>query len=270
MIVSETAGFIIATPTKCGSTSLKSMARRHEKHFDDEAFTVLHTGDKHRFYQHRMIPGEDRIDYDRYIIVRHPARRYLSIYDYMRSYTNYSAWSANIAQGDEWPEFCGGKPNGNKQRRQGPPLTFSEYMWYLVEQRDVVNDPSNPENHWKRGNTEDDPSAFRAPWVWTDSLYDSMVYLAGDDCDIEDIGIIKLESMDGDLDDIKIAYGDAMSHVNLKPVWSNRSKSMSHSDVWHEAMEESCDHSPPCGSCLRCRLGIDRECETLGYRAPAR
>jgi hypothetical protein len=106
---------------------------------------------------------------DRYLMVRSPYARYVSMYEYLKAPHNYSKFGAREIQGREW--------RGWGQDRQGlkhKPLTFEAFLHFIAEQRVVYAD-----RRWsKRRGDLTDAFAYRSPWVWLDSLEDSARLLA--------------------------------------------------------------------------------------------
>lgn len=174
MITSD-AGFVIATPTKCGTTTLEEMCRRHRggrAYPGLPSFRIMDWEQPRR--QHRMaLPAigsgdtgwEAWGDYDRYLMVRDPYARYVSVYEYLRAPHNYSKFGAKEIQGRDW--------RGWKMGRQGVdgyPLSFVGFLRWLIKARDEYSTA-----RWaKRRGDLFTPFAYRSPWVWLDSLEDSL------------------------------------------------------------------------------------------------
>lgn len=193
MITSD-AGFILATPTKCATTSLEGVAKRHMKNagVDGDNFRIMDWDHPRR--QHRMcLPpavrdatgGIDAGDgasedkdhsewerHDRWLLVRNPFDRYVSIYKYLSSHQNYSQWGAREVQGKEWggPEdvFTAARERGEEWTRH-PKMSFPQFIDWLCGHRERLR---RPESVKARGPL-DMGRAYRSPWVWTDSLTES-------------------------------------------------------------------------------------------------
>jgi hypothetical protein len=178
MITSD-RGFIIATPTKCGTTTLEEMCRRHRGGRAQPglpSFRIMDWEQPRR--QHRMaLPEREEHDglvgswgdADRFLMVRSPMARYVSMYEYLRAPHNYSKFGAREIQGDEWR----GREMG-RVSRAGKPLTFERFLHFIADARVWYSD-----RRWsKRRGDLTDPFAYRSPWVWLDSLADSAHHLA--------------------------------------------------------------------------------------------
>lgn len=163
MITSD-AGFVIATPTKCGTTTLEEMCRRHRggrAHPGLPSFRIMDWEKPRR--QHRMaLPvGLDWGNADRYLMVRDPRARYCSMYEYLRAPHNYSKFGARETQGRVW----GGWQRG-RVGLETEPLTFEQFLMFVARQRDVFRS-----GRWyKRRGDLYEPFAYRSPWVWLDGL----------------------------------------------------------------------------------------------------
>lgn len=186
MIVGESKKgkrFIIATPTKCGTTSMESLAHRLARAAGgpEPEFRIMDWGSPRR--QHRMalpptLIADDPLTVDtygpgmphgswgdarRYLITRNPYRRYMSVYEYLRAPANYSQWGAAWVQGWEWPP---GMKGIRPFKREADPMNFGEFLVFLADAR---LDPYIG----TYGHDRDDPTlgrAYRSPWVWTDPL----------------------------------------------------------------------------------------------------
>jgi hypothetical protein len=202
MITSED-NFILATPTKCGTTTLEAIARRHMRNnVDCDDFRIMDWDSPRR--QHRMAlpplmghndmevkhegemiltPGTPDINgwggVDRYLFVRNPFTRYMSVYTYLRAPANYSQWGAKAVQGSEWPGI------GTSAWSEEDPMLFEEFLFWLSDMRRQKDRERPP---FTSG------AAYRSPWVWTDSLTMSLDMLTCQPGEAEgEVSLVRLE-----------------------------------------------------------------------------
>jgi hypothetical protein len=263
----EHGKFVIGTPTKCGTTTLEALAHRHARNNPGEAdaFRVMDWDSPRR--QHRMclppavstegvsdemaatIVKDGHLDEEdigsawpepdagnewtsaaRYLLVRNPFTRYMSMYTYLSAPANYSQWGARLIQGTQW----GG--HDPEKMYDTPKMTFNQFLVFIAAQREINNEPK-----WgARRGPLNDGRAYRSPWVWTDSLTDSYEYLQmqrcpDEDCcppdggpctdytDVHAIRLIRLESVWEDLADVSAEYGLGEEGLLLGGLHSNRS-----------------------------------------------
>lgn len=186
MITSD-AGFVIATPTKCGTTTLEEMCRRHRGGrggVPRDNFRIMDwelPRRQHRMalpatcppIRHKDAPSERAVnwrDADRYLMVRNPYTRYMSMYEYLRAPHNYSKFGAREIQGREWRGLAMGKSSHCANKA---PMTFRQFLHFIAAERKIY-----ASGRWagRRGDLTD-PFAYRSPWVWLDSLTDSLALL---------------------------------------------------------------------------------------------
>lgn len=118
MIVGD--GFVIATPTKCGTHSWEALARAVP------SMELIRP-------QHLMVVPEEYEDHDRYIVVRDPYERLISMWSFICHSTNRTQWGAKETRG----------------------MGLNEWLhWFLPRQA------AADEQGWQ----------FRSPWVWTKTL----------------------------------------------------------------------------------------------------
>lgn len=239
-MITSSAGFVLATPTKCATTSLEGVAKRHMKNAgaDGDLFRIMDWDHPRR--QHRMclpprvrdaaggivVDGRSSEDndhaewesHDRWLLTRNPFDRYVSIYKYLSAYANYSQWGARQIQRSEW----GGH---GEIVYHGPKMNFREFLAWYCDQRDFLRSTEGEE---KRGPL-DQGRAYRSPWVWTDSLIDSAAYLEGQDGDGELVGFLSLEHLwsgadvVGSLRHMLACYDLSDEDINLGELHANRS-----------------------------------------------
>lgn len=168
--------FVIATPTKCGTTTLEEMARRHgggrvSRGGVEVPSFAIYTGE-HPRRQHRMaLPVDDEwLDAERYIMVRNPFARYVSMYEYLKAPHNYSKFGAREVQGRTWGGLARGKWSAHAHKE---PMTFEQFLFFIEKSREWYGS-----GRWiKRRGDLFRPFAYRSPWVWLDSLEDSYALL---------------------------------------------------------------------------------------------
>ncbi len=210
--------FLLATPTKCGTTTVEGVARRYERNNPDGKGFRVFDGESPR-RQHRMMPplsGNWR-GADPHILLRNPYGRYTSIYEYLRAPANYSQWGAREVQGAEW----GGHTENPYDDM--PPMEFPQFLAWYGERRRMVNDLTNPAvRRYERG-LWSDPRSYRSPWVWTDSQSQSLLALKVNTKETRKngVGVLRLESLWADLQELAGSYG--VKDLDLSPLHSNRS-----------------------------------------------
>lgn len=206
MITSEGIGgaFVIATPTKCGTTTLEEMCRRHRggrAYPGLPSFRIMDWEQPRR--QHRMaLPaptqGTDWDMADRYMMVRNPYLRYMSMYEYLRAPHNYSKFGAREVQGREWRGLAMGK---SSLWAKMAPMRFEQFLFFIAESRLIYNN-----GRWaKRRGDLSQPFAYRSPWVWLDSLDVSRDLLRMQGRGRE-VGLIRLEEIWATLGLLKEQY----------------------------------------------------------------
>lgn len=268
MIVSHEGKFVIATPTKCGTTTLEAVARRHVRRLGDEGvrtFSVAEAdrGDSHR-RQHRMVPPEGCESYQAYLLVRNPLDRMVSIFEYLRAPQNYSQWGARAVQGNAW----GGKDK-EKMYNENPKNFCKFVQWYARQKRIADRDEG-------RG-IADDPRSYRSPWVWTDMLWDSLDFLQSNT--ESKVLLIQLEELWDELDDVLREHG--VEGVDLAPLHSNRSTGREHVDpvAYYTYKSDYTAHSLGLGKNVIVRSGLRggvqrlyllEEVERMGYTTTLR
>lgn len=151
-------------------------------------------------------PGGDQWpNADRYLMVRSPYARYVSMYEYLRAPHNYSKFGAREVQGKMW--------RGWEMGRQGlksDPLTFEQFLVFVAEQRLKFSD-----RRWskRRGDT-DSAFAYRSPWVWLDSLDTSARLLAAQPGGGK-VTLIWLEQFWASMQWLKLWYG--IKSLSVRP-----------------------------------------------------
>ena len=135
MIVDHENRFIIATPTKCGTTSIEALARSRGKRLG--LSTV-------RPRQHRMVVPEEYVSFRRYMMVRNPYDRLASIYLYLSNPSNYSQWA-------HWEVVD---------------KTFTQFCYWYIKQREHygIQSACDP------GGAASDDKWYRSPNLWLVSL----------------------------------------------------------------------------------------------------
>lgn len=171
--------FVIATPTKCGASTVDRLSERYGGGrvsrggeqlpgflkaggpcANDTTFLV---GPRRK---HRMTIPIGFEDAPRYLVVRNPFARYLSMYTYLRMPSMYSQWGSREVNRGEWGGWAMGR-NGFP----GDPMSFDEFLLFLAQER----------SDWVQNNRRDSvlqTRAYRSPWVWLDSLCDSARFLS--------------------------------------------------------------------------------------------
>ena len=201
-MITSSEGFIVGTPTKTGASTVEDVARRFVRNngVDGDMFRVCDWGFPRRKHGMCLPPtvreaaGGIVIDghaaeydeelavrewggHDRWLLLRNPFARYVSIYKYLSLGRNYSQWGAKQLQAEEW---AGPRAEFSKADRRGetwhlrPRMTFSEFMVWYSDERERM---STPKMMRRRGDLNEG-RAYRSPWVWLDSLVDSARFMA--------------------------------------------------------------------------------------------
>lgn len=164
MLISHKRKLLIATPTKCGTTSLEHAVKKHIKQGGDPDIIDIFRVPFEPRRQHRMsypeVLGFNGLDrYRRLMVVRDPRKRWESVYKYLGDPAQYSQWGSKYVQGRNWPGI-------EKLGREGvdaDPMTFVQFLRWMFWVRDEHKAPE------RRGSLADG-FAYRAPWVWSDGL----------------------------------------------------------------------------------------------------
>lgn len=291
-VITSTNGrgaLIIATPTKCATTTLEAVARRNMRGAHPDLFRVMDWDRPRR--QHRMALPPQREDdpvwasAERFLFVRNPYRRYMSIYTYLSAPQNYSQWGARQIQGREWGGHDESKVINDSK------MSFRRFLKFLANQRisaenaadNRTNQHSKPRPDFLTG------AAYKSPWVWTDSLTQSRDMLR----DQPRVGnglrqkprvkLLRMETLWKDLEELSDIYGwggrvnlDPTIHANRSTAYGERGPDPSSKKFWggiehargvfdgslflpeEVVWEEGC-------SCAACLIGVAGEAVTLGY-----
>lgn len=280
MITSETDGvknFVIATPTKCGTTTLEEMCRRHgggrvsRGGVEVPSFRIMSWEQPRR--QHRMaLPsGDGWGEADRYLMVRNPYLRYMSQYEYLRAPHNYSKFGAAAIQGREWRGW-----NMGRVGYKHAPLRFDQFLYFIADARKAY-----ASGRWskKRGQSTS-PVFFRSPWVWLDSLSDSQYYLAMQPGGASAVTLIMLEHFWEAMGELKARYG--LKTLSVRPTiranrtltyhpsgargyWSGIHCSARVFSVGRGEYMGPRDATDPECECAACAIGVADEAIAFGY-----
>lgn len=261
--------FVIATPTKCGTTTLEEMARRHAGGrisrggvWQDD-FRIMDWQSPRR--QHAMYPPTGWESAARYLVVRSPFARYVSIYEYLRAPHNYSKWGAAEIQGREW--------QGTKLGRKGvggPPMSFAQFLTFIADSRVGYGG-----RHWRRRRgPADNPFHFRSPWVWIDPLTYSVKCLKqGPGGASVPVWPIHLETLWDDLDALVEEWGLDVS--TRRTIHANRC--LTYGQPVEDYFEGMCGPELQLEGCIggvelcpSCRVGVRYEAQALGYSTDQR
>lgn len=275
MITSENKvrRFVIATPTKCGTTTLEEMCRRHgggrvsRGGVENPSFRIMTWEQPRR--QHRMVPPEGWEDADRFFLARNPLSRYPSMYEYLRNPTNYSKFGAREIQGRTWGGLGAGRKSPYDEEF---PMTFEEFLWFIAYAREDYN-----RGRWlRRRGAPHLPSHYRSPWVWLDPLHESRRKFFNTLGSPQRKDTIFLETLWDDLDAIKKRYRlDDLS--TRRSIHANRTLTyqMPTRDYWNstcvsagwrgEEWSAVRASTRACGDCGGCAVGVVGEAARLGY-----
>lgn len=204
--------FVIATPTKTGMTTLKELARRHAGGRHAPAVPNFRQANwEEPSRDHRMSLPLDGLNgwatADRWLLVRNPFARWVSVYEYLRLGRNYSQWNARLVQGNTWPRSFGPESN---PRWNKLPMNYGEFLNMIVEEREKLLAP----RVLKRRGFFTEARAYRSPWIWTDTLWESFNYLADQPTVVGEVrgraftvGTIHIERLWDDLAMLAARYG---------------------------------------------------------------
>lgn len=156
MLVSDKYGFIIATPTKCGTTSLQGLVTQWNRLGGDERVLRMLRGESET--KHRMAPGEGLEGYDRWFVSRYWKTRLPSMYEWLRRKPVDEEIGRSILRAEE----AGGREAG--------------WLRFLTILRDTRLQPG----YFDGGKRK---FGARRPYMWTDTLEELSEYLAGVDAD---------------------------------------------------------------------------------------
>lgn len=268
MIVGDTGStrFVIATPTKTGTTTLEECARRHAGGRISRGgvwkpdFRIMDWEKPRR--QHRMVPPEGWENARRYMTVRNPFTRWVSVYEYLKAPHNYSKFGAKEIQRSEWRGW-----NDDRVGVRGRPLDFEQFLWWLVDARVEYG-----ESRWvRRRGSLTSPGAWRSPWIWLDGLDVQLetVQLGG-----VEVGLLRTESLWEDLERVRAEVGGTWStrasiHANKclrykGPVWEYWGATCARR-LWRDGEWRGSGVVGPCGSCAACAMGLYEESAAVGY-----
>ena len=261
MIISPRGRFVIATPTKCGTTTLESIAKRPQNvgkleicgsdqermeqivAADPDGFKVtdLVRGLDTRRRQHRMAMPYGAESYRPYLLTRNPYSRWVSVYEYLLAPRNYSQWGARAVQGSQW-----GAPEERERSEyiDRDPLTFLQFLRWLRDMREA-----HPTKSKTRGKLRHS-RAYRSPWVWLDSQVTSFAALESNSG--QHVRLLPLEDLDGKLPRILKKRG--VSDADLTVVVRNKTPHRPWQEYWG-----------PKELKMSRKLGVPEECDVLEY-----
>lgn len=270
MIVSD-HGFVIATPTKCGTTTIEEMARRHgggrvsRGGVEVPSFRIA-TDERPR-RQHRMVPPLGWENADRYMMVRNPFTRYMSQYEYLRAPHNYSKFGAKEIQGRTWLGWQRGRVGTNNE-----PMSFQQFLFFIARCRRTYS-----EDRWvKRRGPLNAAFAWRSPWIWLEPLDAQWDALRDADGEPDDMGVLRLENFWEEMAFLKDMYG--LDTLNVSPT-IRANKTLTYAgrtpqDYWGFGCVKRVwvgkEYRPdradlPCKRCAACKVGVMREAVAMGY-----
>lgn len=150
VLVSDAYRFVVATPTKCGAHSFNGLASEWERGGGDPGvLRSMWSGAKDK---HRLAPPEGCEDYLRFLVVRNPAERMVSMWDWLSR--RKGEWMhRDVRKLDGFPEFV-------------------EWLW---EQRQAASGASGGSGAAARGPGAGGVRLF----LWTDTLQEQMNLLRG-------------------------------------------------------------------------------------------
>lgn len=269
MITSEgpRGRFLIATPTKCGTTTLEEMCRRHRggrAGVPVDTFRIMDWESPRR--QHRMSPPLGWDDAERYLMVRNPFERYMSMYEYLKAPHNYSKFGAKEIQRSEWRGWLMGR-----EGVRGRPMDFEQFLWWLADARAEYGS-----GRWiKRRGSVFEPRAFRSPWVWLDSLTDSLEALRMQGGGGE-VTVLRLENFWQEMSWLVETWGlrDVSTRASIR---ANRT--LTYAGGGRAYYGATCSARAwgvdgewlgggrvgDCGRCAACAVGATEEAVVLGY-----
>jgi hypothetical protein len=179
VIIDHNEEVVIATPTKCGKTSLESMVKREAKRGVGRlnGLVVVRPG------QHRLDCPAEAEGYKRYMMVRNPWARLVST----------------------WSFLANPKSKGEHKAKDIQQMTFGEFVYWWLQYRDawspvgVLQGGQQPSVFW----------SAPARWLMTLSECDA-VWKAED--------YIRVENMAGDLELLGLNYGQPVQNNSSSKV----------------------------------------------------
>jgi hypothetical protein len=205
MLVSDKYGFVIAMPTKTGTNSVRAIVEKWKRAGGSPRVLDLLTGEKAT--RHRIAPPPGKEDYTRYMLVRNPQARLVSMYEYLRR----KEW--------EWSA----KDLLHREAHYGREDAWLQLLRIInaVRAADGYEDPGRRAAHGKR------------PYMWTDTLSEMLDYMGGVDIDgsklpwhtWDDAKPLMLEDLESEWGDLLVRegvdedglYDLAVSHRNATP-----------------------------------------------------
>lgn len=212
LIISKKHQFIIATPTKNGTTSLQSMANMFSRHGGDPRVLQVFRGDSET--KHRMAPPSDCYEFKRYIVVRDPRTRLPSMYEWLRRRPNDEPLGRAILDAEA--------------RRGGRVAGWNQ----MVRAFHQIVSTADYKEHGRRR------LGARRPYMWTDNQSLLWDFLNGQDADGTTLPwwdaagdgpeVLHTESLESDFhellvdNDVSGVAGDILFELPLKQLNSTR------------------------------------------------
>jgi hypothetical protein len=180
MFVSDKYEFVVAMPTKTGTNSLRAVVDRLKREGVPSSVATLLSGEAQT--RHRIAPPPGKEHYDRYMLVRHPVDRLISMYEYLRR-KDWEWMAQHILSCEE--------RNGR------------EAAWvYLLEAMLLYRDTDGYFNGDRKAH------GIR-PYMWTDTLSEMRDFMSSHSGPYtpSDVGVIRLEDVESDWDQVMVAMG---------------------------------------------------------------
>jgi len=195
MLISDKYKFIVAMPTKTGSTSLRAIVGKWARAGGDPKVLRLHTVGRagvRETTRHRIAPVEGQYGYTRYMLAREPFARFVSAYEFCRTKHYEFLYDEMMAA-----EQASGVGDGR----------LASWRLWCSTVADIRGT-----GYWNRGlrgwhGTE--------PYKWTDTLGEIQAFMQGWDADESRLpwwqkrqpGLIHLESMGEDWKAVMASHG---------------------------------------------------------------
>lgn len=188
MLVSDKYRFIIACPTKTGTNSLRAVVEKWKRSGGDVRVLNLLSGEDST--RHRIAPPPGKESYTRYMMVRNPVERLVSMYEYLRR----KEW--------EWSAKEILRVEADKGREAAWVHMLEIIMLY--RDSDGYFDAGRRKHHGIR------------PYMWTDRLSEMEDYLTGIDLNGSELPWYHADVRAFELEDVGAAWDQLLADHDVE------------------------------------------------------